>query len=87
MAETLAITGPLTTPHPPETCYGSAIHCYWDNADEPGGAFRVCFECHHAYLSAADLLAAHNAVLAGMGLEAEGDVERVGICPACCHDW
>jgi hypothetical protein len=47
----------------------------------------VCFECKHAYLSAADLLAAHNAVLAGMGLEGESDVGRVGICPACCHDW
>jgi hypothetical protein len=38
-------------------------------------------------LSAADLLAAHNAVLAGMGLGAEADVERVHCCPACDHDW
>jgi hypothetical protein len=87
MAETLAITGPLTAPHPPETCYGSHCHCYWHNVDEPGDAFRVCFECHHAYLSAADLLAAHNAVLAGMGLGAESVVERVLICPACSHNF
>jgi hypothetical protein len=83
----LAITGPLTAPHPPETCYGSALHCYWHNVDEPGDAYRVCFECKHAYLSAADLLAAHNAVLAGMGLEGESDVERVYCCPVCTHSW
>jgi uncharacterized protein YqjF (DUF2071 family) len=87
MAETVAIAGPLAAPHPVEACYGSAIHCWAHNADEPGEAYRVCFECHHAYLSPADLLAAHNAVLAGMGLEAETDVERVLICPACSHNF
>lgn len=87
MADTVTITGPLTTPHPPQTCYHSALHCYRHNADEPGDAFRVCFECHHAYLSPADLLAAHNAVLAGMGLEGEGDVGRVACCAVCGHDW
>jgi len=73
--------------HDLSDCQAPGYHCYWHNVDEPGDAWRVCFECHHAFLSAADLLAAHNAVLAGMGLEAETDVEQVHWCPACTHDW
>jgi hypothetical protein len=83
MADTA--TGPHV--HGLEDCQAPGYHCYWHNADEPGDAFRVCFECHHAFLSAADLLAEHNKVLAGLGLEAETDVERVHCCPECSHNW
>jgi hypothetical protein len=87
MADTMTITGPLTAPHPPETCYGSASHCHWHHVDEPGDAFRVCFECRHAYLSAAELLAGHNKVLAELGMSPETDEERVHCCAHCAHDW
>ena len=73
--------------HGLEDCQAPGYHCYWHDVDEPGDAYRVCFECHHAYLSAADLLAEHNKVLASLGMEPETDVEQVFCCPCCTHNF
>lgn len=50
-------------------------------------SYQVCFECKQEYPTAADLLDAWNAALAGFGLEPESDVEQVVTCPACVHDF
>jgi hypothetical protein len=92
-----AITGPVAEPHPIEHCYGSRLHCWSHNADEPGeppvslypaGGFPVlCFECKHVFRSPAELLAEDNKVLAAFGDAPETDVNRVYCCPLCAHDW
>lgn len=59
------MAGAITTPHPPEACYGSHLHCYWHDVDEPAEmVYRVCGECKHAFVTADELLAEHNRVLA-----------------------
>jgi hypothetical protein len=87
VADTVTIIGPLTAPHPIEACYGSATHCHWHDIDEPGDAYRVCFECKHAFRSAAELLAEHSKHLAEFGQEPETDPEQVYTCPLCIHDF
>jgi hypothetical protein len=75
-------------PHPLAACTQPDLHCHPHGVDsEPLKGYRWCFECQHMFATAADLLAAHNAVLAGMALEAEGDVGRVHACPFCVHDF
>jgi hypothetical protein len=75
-------------PHPLAACTQPDLHCHPHGTDgEPLAGYRWCPECQHMFASAEELLAAHNAVLAGMGLEAEADVERVACCPACDHSW
>ena len=74
--------------HAAETCHGSQLHCFWHERDEPGEPWHVCFECKHNYLSAADLLAEHNRVLAEMGCDHRAiRAEAVFCCPFCLHDW
>jgi hypothetical protein len=74
--------------HPVEACYGSPLHCHWHDRDEPGEPFRVCFECRHAFMSAAELLAGHNRQLARYPeIAPEADVAKVFCCPFCLHDW
>jgi hypothetical protein len=78
----------LATTHPLAACPDPGRHCIPHGTDgEPLAGYRWCFECQHMFATASDLLAAHNAVLAGMGLDAEGDVERVACCAFCTHDW
>lgn len=87
-----------TEPHPvADSC--AADHCHWHGTDEPAeGAYRVCFECSHAYRTAQDLLAAHNAAMAEMAKASrsfpptwehipETDAGQVFSCPFCIHDW
>lgn len=78
----------LTAEHEPTACYGSQIHCFWHNVDEPGRSYRVCFECRHAFTTEAALLTEHNKQLARYPeLVPETDVVRVFCCPLCLHDW
>lgn len=98
------MAGPITEQHPVEACYGSQLHCSSHEVDEPvADPYRVCFECRHAFASAAGLLAAHNAVLANLNEEvnpdgdplweitepipAETDPAKVFCCPHCSHDF
>jgi hypothetical protein len=92
----VAIAGPIAEPHPADACYGSRLHCWSHDADEPGEPASVCpaqgfplccYECRHLFLTAADLLAAHNAEMTRLGLPAETDAARVFCCPFCIHDW
>jgi hypothetical protein len=76
-------------PHGPEACYGSWLHCFAHDVDEPvDDPYRVCFECHHAFPSAEVLLAEHNTVLAAASPgSVETDVTQVFTCPHCVHDF
>lgn len=49
--------------------------------------YQACCECGQEYPTAADLLDAHNQILAADGLAAETRVELVVTCPACVHDF
>lgn len=78
----------LTTEHDPTACYGSVSHCFWHDVDEPGEPYRVCYECRHAFMTEAELLAEHNRQLARYPeLAPETDAARVFCCPFCIHDW
>ena len=88
MTDRLRITGPLTEPHPVEECYGSRLHCFSHDADEAPEGYRFCFECMHMFVTPAELLAEHNRVLAGLGIDrCDTDPDRVYCCPFCTHDW
>lgn len=53
--------------HMPETCYGSKLHCYSHNEDEPDNpCYRACFECRHVFPTAEDLLREHNEIIADL---------------------
>jgi ribosomal protein S27AE len=47
--------------------------------------YQWCVKCGQSYVTAADLLAAHNKNVATRGLAPETDVERVRSCPECGH--
>ena len=65
------IAGPLSTPHPPEICYGSRLHCWSCGTDEPDKpCFQACFECCHVYRTAQELLDEHNKVIRAMNASA-----------------
>ena len=76
---------------PSEACSGT--HCYWHHVDEPDdGAYRVCFECKHVYVTAEDLRQAWRdevvPALREYGREAEPPpAEEIYACVFCCHDW
>jgi hypothetical protein len=67
------------------------------NAVKAGSVpYRTCFECGHVYPTAADLLAAHVALVTQINREtspdnplmvAQTDPDRVDVCPACAHDF
>lgn len=74
-----------------------AIHGY---EPIPAGAFRVCGECWHCYVSAEVLIDAHNQVMDDLrrAEEAQGyptgadwrhvsRPDEVHCCPMCTHDW
>ena len=81
--------GPITEPHPIEECYGSKLHCWSHDVDEPDQpAYISCFECKHVYRSAEELVAEHNKHLDPAWNEpAVTDPELVHCCPLCIHDW
>lgn len=71
-------------PHSVELCYGSKLHCYWHNEDEPEAEiFRACLECRHVYQTPADLLAAW---FTETGYQWP-DADSVPACAYCGHDW
>lgn len=90
-------------PHPIEACYGSRLHCFSHDMDEPLAGYRICIECRHVFATAGDLLREHNRVLAGLNehvdpagdplfaitepIPPETDVNNVFCCPFCAHDW
>lgn len=82
------IAGPIADPHPADACYGSRLHCWSHDIDEPDSpCYRACFECKHVFRTAAQLLAGHNEHLAVYGCEPETDAGNVWTCPLCIHDF
>lgn len=74
----------MTKSHAIEVCYGSRLHCWTHDADEPeAGAYRACLECGHVFQTPGELLAAW---LAELGYPV-ADAESVPGCPYCSHDW
>lgn len=60
-------------------------NCFW-HGDEPvpANAFRVCFECGHAWPTLEDFVAdVHRTVV----LKAENNPEQLPFCPLCAHDF
>ena len=72
------ITGPLGDPHPVEVCYRSRLHCHVHDRDEAAVGFRYCLECGHMFATAAELVAAHNEVLAALNKAVDPAGDRVG---------
>ncbi len=80
----------ILTPHEPtDECWGH--HCSFHHVDEPAeGAYLICFECGHAYLTAEDLRAAFMAEVApdlSSPLPEPPPAEGVWFCPLCAHDF
>ena len=68
----------------PDFCWS----CYKDEPIPETGAFQVCGECFHVYVTEDDLLASHNRVLAEMGEPPRielGDLRH--FCGECIHDF
>ncbi len=80
--------GSTTTGCDPSTfCW---VHYVHEPIPARSGAYRVCFECNHVYATARDLLAEYAAVRAGRGdypLAVLPQVDDIGFCPFCLHDW
>lgn len=63
----------------------------------PPNVFRVCGECHHAYATAEDLLAADREITDELRQHNPGydtaewsyatHPDQVHCCPLCCHDF
>ena len=72
---------------PPATPYD--LGCFWHGEEPiPDGAYLVCGECWHCYVTPADLVAAVATVRAELGLPAwAGDADAVAFCPLCAHDF
>jgi hypothetical protein len=49
--------------------------------------YQACYECGAVYATAADLLAAHNKLMAEIGCPHWTEVSEVVSCPACTHDF
>jgi hypothetical protein len=78
-----------TDPHPiDDNCQNT--HCWIHDVDEPADAdtHLVCFECNHAYPTAADLLAALHA---NYPHTARADLTQnpaeITSCPHCAHSF
>lgn len=61
----------------------------WFHGDEPipRGCYRVCLECGHAFVTAADLLEAERKICVAMELKPADSAEDVAVCPLCTHDF
>lgn len=65
-------------------CGGYETFCWSCNRHEeqPESVYRVCFECNHVYVTAADLEKEFH--------EQDGFARSAGdiySCPLCIHDW
>lgn len=74
-------------PHP----WPFAEHCHWHDRHEPvpdSGAYIVCGECGHVYVTALELLKTF-ADEAPADHEIDGDMTAKDImfCPLCLHDF
>ena len=83
----------LVNPHEPSEACGDT-HCYFHHVDESdAGAYRVCFECKHVYLTAEDLRAAFMAEVMPCLVSASAPpiqpppAEDIYGCAYCAHDW
>lgn len=74
--------------------------CFWHGEEPiPDGAFRVCCECGHCYVTPADLerevRKTHQDAIDGaihpryrpLPLPADIDINGWPMCPLCAHDW
>ena len=91
-AEQLAAIAPApdpVNPHEPSGACGG-LHCYSHGVDEPGdGAFRICFECGHAYRTPEEIQRewTANAPPDLPDRETPPPVEQIYFCGLCLHDW
>jgi len=66
-------------------------HCYSHGVHEPipaDGAYLVCFECGHVFVTALDLLLDY-AVNSPPDIPVPGDItaKDINFCPHCIHDF
>lgn len=60
-------------------------HCWIHDVDEPEeGAFRVCGECFHVFMTAEELIQADSKWYED---GRRNDPERIWSCPLCTHDF
>lgn len=67
-----------------------AIHGY---EPIPDVYYKVCYECHHCFVTAEELLECNNDIIKyvaekdGVTYQLETDPENICICPVCAHDF
>jgi hypothetical protein len=80
----------------PDFCWS----CYKDEPIPEGGAYQVCFECKHVYVTAEDLVVAYNRVITEMNrnmgpghaklallTSSPESAKRIYFCQLCMHDF
>lgn len=77
--------------HEPEVCYGSRLHCWSCNEDEPDqGCYIRCGECGHVYLTEENLRETwlrEYPLLPGEPAPEALPAEDICFCPLCIHDF
>ncbi|WP_431911643.1 hypothetical protein [Nonomuraea jabiensis] len=89
----------MTVEEPPDFGPDFCWSCYKDEPIPEGGAYQVCFECSHVYVTWEDLVDTYNvrtlatnkahpefAPLALLVSSPES-AERIFHCPLCLHDF
>lgn len=76
------MTAPEPTAHDPG--------CWFHGAEPiPDGAYLVCGECGHCYVTAADLIDTERRVLTEVGHPVMATIypDTIYACPLCAHDF
>jgi hypothetical protein len=77
----------MVTDAPPPT--PRDLGCFWHGEEPiPEGAYLVCAECGHCYVTADDLLVAHREMRKEIGLPPHvATPSEILYCPLCAHDF
>lgn len=71
-----------------EVPYEGDPGCWWHGPEPiPPGAFRVCGECWHCFVTEADLRAADEELRRQIGLQPTDPDAPIWVCPLCTHDF
>lgn len=73
--------------HEITACYNSPLHCSWHNKDEPGKAYKVCFECKHAYQTIEELQETWMKESFITVTSPPENLSQIDFCPLCLHDF
>jgi hypothetical protein len=77
----------MTEPGPPPSPHD--LGCFWHGEEPvPDGAYLVCGECWHCFVTDEELLAADRAMRIEVGLlGGPSSADEIRFCPLCSHDF